>query len=72
MDRYEKIPQKIFIQGEKYTTNQEGLVVLCTETTCNYSSKHFKGVVLESEQYPIGYYSKTWRALTFEKYEQSK
>jgi len=70
MDRYEKIPQKIFIKGEKYTTNQEGLVVMCTETTCNYSSTEFKGVVLESKKYPIGHYNKTWLTKTFEKYGQ--
>ena len=70
MDRYEKIPHKIFIKGEKYTTNQEGLIIMCTETTCNYSSKHFKGIVIESKKYPIGHYSKTWFTLTFVKYEQ--
>jgi len=69
MDRYEKIPQKVFIQGEKYTINQEGLVVMCTKTTCNYSSSEFKGVVLESKKYAIGHYSKSWLTKTFEKHE---
>lgn len=61
----ELVPQKIFLKGKKYTTNQAGLIVLCTETTCNYSRKYFKGVVLEGREYPVGYYSKTWLTLTF-------
>ena len=56
--RYEKIPHKIFVKGEKYST-EELLVVLCTCTTCNYSSANFKGVVIESDKYPIGQYTKT-------------
>lgn len=65
------IPQKLFIKGEKYTNNSGGLVVLCTKTTCNYSSKHFRGVVLESDEYPVGYYSKTWYTSSFVKYTQN-
>lgn len=67
----EKIPQKLFIKGEKYTNNSGGLIVLCTKTTCNYSSKHFQGVVLESDEHAIGYYSKTWYTSSFVKYTQN-
>ncbi len=59
----ELVPQQIFIKGKKYT-NQAGSVVLCSKTTCNYSSKSFKGVVLEGREYPAGYYSK-WLTLNF-------
>jgi hypothetical protein len=69
MDRYEKIQQKVFIKGEKYTIDRERLIVLCTETTCNYSSSTFKGVVLESKEYSIGQYSKGWFTKEFKKDE---
>ena len=72
MQGYEVIPQKIFLKGEKYTTNQEGLIVMCTKTTCNYSSKTFQGVVLESKKYPIGHTSKSWLVTTFDKYDKQK
>jgi hypothetical protein len=72
MKRYEIIPQKILLKGESYTTNQEGLVVMCTKTTCNYSSETFQGVVLESKKYPVGHTSKGWLTANFEKYDKEK
>ena len=57
--------QQIFIKGKKYTAGQSGLVVLCTETTCNLSSLEFKGVVVEEgRDVSIGHYSEKWSAIS--------
>jgi len=56
--------QKLFIKGRKYKTDKT--IVLCTKTTCNYSTEHFQGVVLESKEYATGRFSKTWIMGRFE------
>jgi hypothetical protein len=67
---YEKKPHKIFIKGRKYKTDKT--VVLCTKTTCNYSTEHFQGVVLESKEYATGRFSKTWIMERFEEVIEEK
>lgn len=57
-------PHKIFIKGKKYQSDDT--LVLCTKTTCNYSTECFQGVVLESREYAIGKFSKTWVPSVFE------
>ena len=67
---YEKKPHKIFIKGRKYKS--EKTVVLCTKTTCNYSTENFQGVVIESKEYAIGKFSKTWVPSVFEEVIEEK
>lgn len=57
-------PQKLFIKGRKYKTDNN--IVLCTKTTCNYSTECFQGVVIESKEYPVGLFIKTWTIDRFE------
>jgi len=61
---------KIFIKGKKYQS--DNTLILCTKTTCNYSTEHFQGVVLESKQYAIGKFSKTWVPSVFEEVVKEK
>lgn len=56
--KYETRPHKIFIKGRKYRSDKT--LVLCTKTTCNYSTECFQGVVVESKEYAIGSFGKTW------------
>ncbi len=56
--KYETRPHKIFIKGRKYRSDKT--LVLCTKTTCNYSTECFQGVVIESKEYAIGSFSKDW------------
>jgi hypothetical protein len=63
-------PHKIFIKGKKYQS--DNTLILCTKTTCNYSTEHFQGVVLESREYAIGKFSKTWRPSVFEEVVKEK
>lgn len=67
---YEPNPQKLFIKGRKYKTDKT--VVLCTKTTCNYSTEHFQGVVLESKEYATGKFCKTWIMERFEEVIEEK
>lgn len=62
--------RKTFLKGELYTTNKCGLIVMCTETTCNYTSTSFKGVVIEGDDRPTGHYQETWQTLTFVEYKK--
>jgi hypothetical protein len=66
------IPHQIFIKGKKYSHGDGDLIVLCTKTTCNYSSKTFQGTVLSSKEYPIGSYSKGWLTSTFKEYKNEQ
>ena len=67
---YEPNHQKLFIKGRKYKA--EKTVVLCTKTTCNYSTENFQGVVIESKEYAIGKFSKTWVPSVFEEVIKEK
>lgn len=67
---YEPNHQKLFIKGRKYKTDKT--VVLCTKTTCNYSTECFQGVVLESKEYATGRFSKTWIMGRFEEVIEEK
>lgn len=62
--KYETRPHKIFIKGRKYRSDKT--LVLCTKTTCNYSTECFQGVVIESKEYAIGVFNKTWVPSVFE------
>lgn len=62
--KYEARPQKLSIKGRKYKTDKT--TVLCTKTTCNYSTECFQGVVLDSKEYATGKFSKTWIIDRFE------
>lgn len=62
--KYETKPHKIFIKGKKYKSDKT--LVLCTKTTCNYSTECFQGVVIESKEYVIGSFSKDWVPSVFE------
>lgn len=62
--KYETKPHKIFIKGKKYKSDKT--TVLCTKTTCNYSTECFQGVVVESKEYSIGSFSKDWVPSVFE------
>lgn len=45
--------RKIFLKGKVYTC--QNTIVMCTETTCSYSSDIFKGIMLkETKDYPAG------------------
>lgn len=57
--------QKLFIKGRKYKTDKT-TIVLCTKTTCNYSTECFQGVVVESKEYAKGSFSKDWYTDRFE------
>ncbi len=67
---YEPNPQKLFIKGRKYKS--EKTVVLCTKTTCNYSTECFQGVVVESKEYATGKFSKTWIMESFKEVIEEK
>lgn len=61
----------IFLKGEIYECGNT--YVMCTETTCSHTCKHFKGVVvaenksITSNTIPIiGSYSETWLTNNFE------
>jgi hypothetical protein len=60
------IERKVFLKGELYTNKSGNTIIMCTKTTCNYSSKEFQGVVIESKEWPKGLYDKTWNTSTFE------
>lgn len=62
--KYETKPHKIFIKGKKYKSDKT--LILCTKTTCNYSTECFQGVVIESKEYAIGSFSKDWVPSVFE------
>ena len=62
--KYETKPHKIFIKGRKYKADKT--TVLCTKTTCNYSTECFQGVVVESKEYAIGSFRKDWVPSVFE------
>jgi hypothetical protein len=64
-----KHKRKIFLMGNLYECN--GLIVMCSETTDNYSSNNFKGVVLldNENKYTRGHYSETWFTETFRNIE---
>ena len=57
--------QKLFIKGRKYKTDKT-TIVLCTKTTCNYSTECFQGVVVEAKEYVRGSFSKDWYTDRFE------
>jgi hypothetical protein len=59
------VDRKVFLKGELYTKKHPNTIVMCTKTTCNYSSKVFSGIVIEAEEYPKGHYCKDWLTLTF-------
>lgn len=59
------VDRKVFLKGELYTTKHPDTIVMCTKTTCNYSSKCFSGIVIEAQEYPKGHYCKDWLTLTF-------
>lgn len=61
--------QKLFIKGKKYKTDKT-TTVLCTKTTCNYSTECFQGVVLESKEYIKGSFSKDWDPDRFEELKE--
>lgn len=67
---YEPNPQKLFIKGRKYKTDKT--VVLCTKTTCNYSTECFQGVVVESKEYATEKFSKTWIMESFKEVIEEK
>jgi hypothetical protein len=71
-DKYSrlKVPQKLFVQGKKYANSSGDLTVLCAKTTCNYSSKTFKGTVLQAKEYSIGHFSKDWLTSGFKEYKE--
>jgi|TARA_R110000744_G_scaffold32503_3_gene76078 hypothetical protein len=52
MSKIDGKKQKVFVKGREYRTDD--LLVLCTETTCNYSNEHFKAVVLSSKKFTVG------------------
>lgn len=54
--------RKVYIKGEKYKCR---VTVICTKTTCNYSSDVFEGVDIAT-----GHYSTTWNADNFDKYTE--
>jgi hypothetical protein len=59
--------QKLFIKGRKYGTDKT--TVMCTKTTCNFSTDYFRGVVVESKEYVKGHFSKSWHMDRFEQLE---
>ncbi len=51
--------RKIILKGNLYQFDD--IVVMATETTCNFTTKCFKGVVVKSnKQYPVGQYIEDW------------
>jgi hypothetical protein len=61
----ELVERQVFLKGELYKNGSGKTIVMCTETTCNYSKREFKGVVIESDSYPKGLYDKDWLTSTF-------
>jgi hypothetical protein len=63
--RNKLVDRKVFLKGELYMQSNPNVIVMCTKTTCNYSSDDFSGIVIEAEDYPKGHYSKEWFTSTF-------
>lgn len=58
--------RKIFLKGKIYTC--QSTTVMCTETTCSYSSETFKGIVIKQTKQlqPSAGTNDEWLCSTFQ------